>query len=281
MNTQESPLVSVIIPVYNTASYLRESILSARNQTHTAIEIVVIDDGSNQETKEEIARLQGQIDIVLSQENAGQSTARNKGIKAATGDYILILDSDDYFKPDFVSKALVVLQEKPTVKFVSCYLNRFHENTIGPLVQMEGGTIEEYLFRNASIGNGLFRKKDILAIGGYDQEMRDGYEDWELMIRLLKNGGKAFVIPEALFMYRSSLKLTTHRANTKRPQLLHYIFSKHQELYKDRFGTTLDFFRKEQERLSREVVKTKEYKEFKIGAAIVKPLRYLKNRLGL
>lgn len=281
MNTQESPLVSVIIPVYNTASYLRESILSARNQTHTAIEIVVIDDGSNQETKEEIARLQDKIDIVLSQENAGQSTARNKGIKAATGDYILILDSDDYFKPDFVSKALVVLQEKPTVKFVSCYLNRFHENTIGPLVQMEGGTIEEYLFRNASIGNGLFRKKDIVTIRGYDQEMRDGYEDWELMIRLLKNGGKAFVIPEALFMYRSSLKLTTHRAKTKRPQLVHYIFSKHEELYKDRFETTLDFFRKEQERLSREVVKTKEYKEFKIGAAIVKPLRYLKNRLGL
>lgn len=281
MNSKDFSLVSVVIPVYNTGRYLEQCILSARNQTYPSIEIIVVDDGSKKETKEVLFNLKGHIDVLLTQDNVGQSTARNRGIKAATGDYILILDSDDYFKPDFVSKALVTLQEKPTVKFVSCYLNRFHENVIGPLVQMEGGTIEEYLFRNASIGNGLFRKKDILAIGAYDQEMRDGYEDWELMIRLLKNGGKAFVIPEALFRYRSSLKLTTEKAKTKRPQLLHYIFSKHEELYKERFETTLDFFTKEQERLSREVIRTKGHKEYKIGAAILKPLRYLKNRLGL
>ncbi len=276
LSHRDFPLVSVVIPVYNTARYIEQCILSARNQRYPSIEIVVVDDGSNKETKEVLHHLKNQIDILLTQENAGQSTARNKGIQAAGGDYILILDSDDYFKPAFVAKAIEVLHQKPSVKFVSSYVQRFHENTMGPLVKMEGGTLEAYLFRNASVGNGLFRKKELLEIGGYDQEMRDGYEDWELMIRVLNNGGETFVIPEALFMYRSSLKLTTHKAKTKRPQLLHYIFSKHRELYENRFEATLDFFRREQERISQEVIKVQERKEFVIGGLILRPFRFVK-----
>ncbi len=275
------PLVSVVIPVYNTGRYLEQCILSARNQTYPAIEIVVVDDGSNKETKEELHNLKDHIDIFLTQENAGQSTARNKGIRATSGDYILILDSDDYFMPEFVTKAISELQKKPSVKFVSSYIKRFHENTVGPVLKMEGGPVEAYLFRNASIGNGLFRKKDIAAIKGYDQEMREGYEDWELMIRLLKNGGEALVLPEVLFMYRSSLKLTTHKAKTKRPKLLHYVFCKHRELYENRFEATLDFFRKEQERLSQEVTKIQECKEFTIGAVVLSPIRFIKKMFAL
>ena len=273
--------MSVVIPVYNTGVYLEQCILSAKNQTYPSIEIVVVHDGSNNETKQVLHNLKNHIDILLTQENTGQSTARNKGIHAGSGDYILILDSDDYFMPEFVAKAISVLLKKPLVKFVSSYVQRFHENTMGPLVKMEGGSIEAYLFRNASVGNGLFRKNELLEIGGYDQEMREGYEDWEMMIRLLKNGGEAVVLPEALFMYRSSLKFTTHSAKTKRPQLLHYIFCKHPELYENRLETTLDFFRREQERLSREITKVQERKEFRIGAAILRPLRFIKKVFAL
>lgn len=272
-----NPLVSVIIPVYNSGDYLEESILSARNQTYKNIEVVVIDDGSNIATKNKLKEIASKIDILLVQENLGPSAARNNGIKNANGNYILILDSDDYYKPTFLEKAIERLENKPNVKFVSCYLNRFEGNKIGPIVKMNGGSLENYLFRNASIGNGLFRKKELVSVGGYDEQMRDGYVDWELILRLLKEkGGEVEIIPEPLFMYRSSLKLITNRAKKKRSEILTYIFKKHSDLYKDNFELLLQFFSKEQQKLISQKKQFSTGLDYKIGNILLSPIRLIK-----
>jgi len=274
----KAPLVSIVIPVYNTADYIMESVNSAIDQDYPNKEIIVIDDGSNEKTKKVLSALSSKIDFLISQDNSGQSTARNKGIEKAQGEYILIQDSDDYFKPSFIRRAVDILKTKPNIKFVSCYLNRFSEKGTGPLVKMEGGSLENFLFRNASIGNGLFRKDELIGINGYDETMRNGYEDWELIIRMLKKGGEAYIIPEPLFMYRSSLKLTTKKAQSMRVELLAYIFNKHQDIYVQHLPELLSFFSREMNILNKQSNKIKQSKEYKLGLTLLKPLRFLKNK---
>src|SRR5262245_1301539 len=88
-----TPVVSVVIPCYNQARYLGEAIASARRQTHPDIEIIVVDDGSTDDT---VQVAQGYDGVrVVSQPNKGQGAARNKGLEQATGAYIVFLDSDD------------------------------------------------------------------------------------------------------------------------------------------------------------------------------------------
>lgn len=272
MNT----LVSIIIPVYNSHLYIEECLRSARNQSYTNTEIIVIDDGSDYRTKDKLKELKRFIDIHIIQENLGPSAARNNGIRKAKGSYLLILDSDDYFKPTFLEKALSILEKNENVKFVSCYLHRFEKEFISPEIQMNGGTVKDFLFRNAALGNGLFRKCDIDSIGGYDENMRDGYVDWELIIRLLKNGGIAEIIPEALFMYRSSLQIVTNRAKLKRPEILKYIFKKHSDLYQDNFNSLIDFYTREQNQLLSIYAKVLSSKDFRLGRNLLYPIRRLK-----
>lgn len=135
--------ISVIIPVYNTEKYLKQCVDSVQNQDYKNLEIILIDDGS-QDTSPEIcdnyAKSDGRI-RVIHQENGGLSNARNVGIEHCTGDYILFLDSDDYWDNRFfVDKLVAMVQAKPVEilnfrykkfleeeeKFVSC-LNSFHE----------------------------------------------------------------------------------------------------------------------------------------------------------
>lgn len=276
-----NPLVSVIIPVYNSFLYIESSIRSAIDQTYKNIEIVVIDDGSDEVTKNKIKELSELIDITLIQDNLGPSAARNNGIKHAKGELILILDSDDYFKPTFLEKAVAILNNEDAVKFVSCYLNRFQDEKKGPIIKMDGGPLGHFLFRNASIGNGLFRKEDIVSAGGYDEDMRDGYVDWELILRVLKNGGIVKIIPEPLFMYRSNLKIITNRAKKNRPEILAYIFKKHIDLYKDNFDLFLEFFQREQQlHVSRNNTLLNSL-EYKLGTQLLKPIRTIKKIIKL
>ncbi len=95
-------MVSIIIPCYNTSQYIEQAVNSAKAQTGVQIEIIVVDDGSNQETKMVLRRIEGVK--LLTQKNLGQSAARNAGIKEASGKYIFILDSDDYVEPSFCQR---------------------------------------------------------------------------------------------------------------------------------------------------------------------------------
>lgn len=117
ISTVSSPLISVIIPAYNYASFLPKAINSVLNQNYRNVEIIVIDDGSTDHTRsvmEQYPHVQ-----YFFQENAGLSAARNAGIEKAAGDFLVFLDADDWLEPAALEQNITMLQDNPQVAFVS------------------------------------------------------------------------------------------------------------------------------------------------------------------
>lgn len=112
-----NPLITIIIPVYNTSAYLPNCLESIVNQTHQNLEIIIIDDGSTDDSYK-IAKKYAQKDSrvkLVYQKNSGQSAARNRGIKLATGKYINFIDSDDLIAKDFIEKLLKPFNDQKTI----------------------------------------------------------------------------------------------------------------------------------------------------------------------
>jgi glycosyltransferase involved in cell wall biosynthesis len=272
-------LLSIIVPCYNDAEFIQQAIDSAINQTYSNKEIILVDDGSNVETKLVLKKLESKVDKLLTQENKGQSTARNIGIMEANGAYILVLDSDDYFETTFCEKAVNTFLHHNNIKLVTCYSNLIYENKIKGLFKPSGGALKDVLIKNIAMGSVMFKKSDWSYVGGYDVMMRNGFEDWEYYIRLLSSGGEAFVIKEALFNYRKRKNSTTTKANNNKYDLLTYIYIKHQELYTAHFEGFVKYLLARVEREEKEKIKNTLRLEYIIGYNILKPLRWVKNIL--
>ena len=270
-------LISIIIPCYNDAQYIEQSVQSALDQTYPYKEIIVVDDGSNVETKAVLKQLEPKITHLITQENQGQSTARNVGIKAAKGDFILVLDSDDYFEPSFCEEAVAVFSTDASIKIVTCQATLLFSDNKKKLYIPNGGHIKNFMYGNCALGTSMFKKEDSLKCGGYDESMRSGFEDWEFFIRLLKSGGTAFVIQKPLYTYRKREASTTTRANKVRYDLLNYIYVKHKDLYVSDFENYTSNLLNRIKQAETTQYKFKNKIDYKIGAFILKPLRFIKS----
>jgi len=124
---QMTPLVSIIIPVYNVEDYLRECLDSLVNQTYKNIEIIVIDDGSTDNSSDILAEYTQPFVKTFTQSNAGQSAARNLGIDYATGKYVLFIDSDDYILEETIEE-LVSSMEKNQLDLIRFSAEPFSDN---------------------------------------------------------------------------------------------------------------------------------------------------------
>jgi glycosyltransferase involved in cell wall biosynthesis len=270
-------LVSIIIPCYNDAQYIEQSVQSALDQTYPYKEIIIVDDGSNAETKAVLKKIEPKITRLITQENQGQSTARNVGIGAAKGDYILVLDSDDYFEPSFCEEAVAVFSSDATIKIVTCQATLLFSDNKKELYNPNGGDISNFMYGNCALGTSMFKKEDWKSVSGYDEIMRSGFEDWEFFIRLLTSGGTAFVIQKPLYTYRKREASTTTRANKARYDLLNFIFTKHKDLYVSDFENFTTFLLDKIQQAETSKLKYKEKIDYKIGAVILKPLRLIKS----
>jgi len=270
------PLVSVVIPYYNSHDYIKQCLESVLLQSYSNIEIIVVDDGSDSKSSAVLEHFRSNINVLLKQENKGQSTARNVGIQKAKGEYIFVLDSDDYLGKPFFDKSVQLLMSDSNVKLVSCYANLVYPDGSVALYKPKEGVIKDFLFNNQVLGTSMFRKKDWLLCGKYDESMRKGFEDWEFFIRLLNLGGNCVVLPEIGYNYRKRLISTTSNANKIKYDLLKYIYFKHTDLYKENFIDFVTFLLKKIER--EEIEKSKMYDriEYKVGNAILRPIRLLK-----
>jgi glycosyltransferase involved in cell wall biosynthesis len=275
-NMETKPLVSIVIACYNDAQYIEQAVQSALSQTYSNIEIIVVDDGSNAETKAVLKKTELKITKLITQENQGQSTARNIGIYQAKGDYIVVLDSDDFFEPPFCEKAIEIILKNNNIKLVTCHANRILNNKILDIYKPRGGVIKDFLFVNCAMGSVMFKKSDWKKINGYDQEMTKGFEDWEFYIRLLNRQGSAYVINESLFNYRLRNDSTTSKANKIKYELLSYIYFKHRELYIGHFDELLIHLLYKIETEEIQKIKNTQRLEFKIGKFILLPLRWVK-----
>lgn len=272
-----NPTITIIIPCYNDFQYIEQSVQSALNQTYPNIEVIVVDDGSNAETKTVLKKIEPKISQLITQENQGQSTARNIGIQAAKGEFILVLDSDDYFEPSFCEESVAVFSTDASIKIVTCQATLLFSDDKKELYIPNGGDIKSFMYGNCALGTSMFKKEDWKIVSGYDETMRSGFEDWEFFIRLLKSGGTAFVIQKPLYTYRKREASTTTRANKARYDLLHFIFTKHKDLYVSDFENFTTFLLDKIQQAETSKLKYKEKIDYKIGAVILKPLRFIKS----
>lgn len=269
-------LISVVIPCYNDAQYIEQAVQSVLNQTYANIEVIIVDDGSNVATKAVLKKLEPKITKLVTQENQGQSKARNVGILQAKGDYILVLDSDDYFEPSFCEKAIEIILKNKKIKLVTCQANLFFEDGSSYVFIPKGGSIANFLYINDALGTSMFKKEDWLSCGCYDENMRLGYEDWEFFIRLLKTGGEVEVIQEPLYNYRKRDNTTSSKSKKIKYDLLKYIYIKHKDLYISDFDVFVSQLLFKIKREEIEKIKNTKRLEFQIGKAILSPLRSIK-----
>ena len=266
--------IFIIIPCYNDFLYIEQAIDSAQRQTWPEKEVIVVDDGSNELTKAKLKSLESKIDILISQENKGVSAARNKGIKSASGEYILVLDSDDYFEPEFCKKAVEIFEQDIEVKLITSYSNWFNENS-NRIFKPSGGAVEKILLNNVAMGSSMFRKRDWEEAGRYDEKMLQGYEDWEFYIRLLKHGGYTHVIPEVLFNYRNKENSRNKKANIANYDIREYIYNKHAELYKEHFSLFIHEWLKSNKKSDAFKQQVMDSLDYKLGNKLLKPFRAL------
>jgi len=274
------PKVSVVIPCYNDKDYIQEAVHSVLNQTFQDFEIIIVDDGSNEATKEVLANIKNEKVQIITQRNQGSSRARNNGIKAASAPYILILDGDDTVDALFLEKAVAILDVNHILGAVSSYCNLFIKNH--QVVQKhlpKGGGIVNFLFDNNSVSFALIRKKCWEEIGGYDEQMKNGFEDWEFWIAMTKRDWNIYIIPEFLFNYRQKKSNESLDKISKlyfREANLNYIYKKHQDVYQHRFSETVDYLTDLSQRNKRNEIKYKNSLDFKIGRFLLFPFRFVK-----
>jgi glycosyltransferase involved in cell wall biosynthesis len=227
-------LISVVIPCYNSGETINETIRSLESQTHENVEIIVVDDGSND--PETVDILNGLSGITLiRQKNYGLPSARNVGFRAAKGDYIFPLDADDWLEPDALSKLILALEENRSAAFAFSHM-KLEGEAKGTL--KKNYNFFEQLFLNQIPYCLLLRRSVWIQIGGYDETMSRGYEDWELNIRLGSSGHYGVVVPLPLFHYRvMSTGMLLSRSNKLHRELWREIRIKHASLYK--FSTLL------------------------------------------
>lgn len=272
--------VSVIIPCYKQASFLNEALQSVVNQTHENWECFIVDDGSPDDTKEVAEKWCTKDSRVhyLNQQNGGLSSARNFGIQNAKSDFILTLDADDKYEKTFIAKALKIFNDNSKIGVVSSWVVRFKDDKEIAIIKPNGKTIEDFLFQNACNGTSLFRKKCWLEVGGYDENMKNGYEDWDFYIRVCSVGWQVYVIPEPLFYYRQhtfSMRLDAYANHDV--AIKKYLYSKHKELYLKHYDKMIGHFLHTIDLEKRNVLKTKNKIDYKLGSFILKPLRMIKS----
>lgn len=194
--------VSVVIPCYNMGAFIDEAVDSALGQTVADIEIIIVDDGSDDPmTKAKLQAYDRPKTRVIHIPHGGVAVARNRGIAEAASCYILPLDADDWIAPQFVEKTSAVLDARPTVGIVTSRVELFGE-AHGEWRLPPEVSLPYILLENQIVSTSLFRKSDWTKTGGYDVAMRSGWEDWDLWLRMLQSGIKVVRLPEVLFFYR-------------------------------------------------------------------------------
>lgn len=275
MSTKSPILVSIVIPCYNDYLYIEEAFKSAINQTYNNTEVILVDDGSNQKTKNIISTFNDTKLKVITQENRGLSAARNFGIENAKGEFILLHDADDKFDPTFIEKALPYFYDEKCGA-VTCWGRKFFEDELLGEFRPKGGSLKNFLFKNSAVGTSLLRKTCWKDIGGYDENMKLGYEDWEFYIRLTQKHTIA-VIPEILFFYRqgqNSMRKVALKNHDK--SIKQFIYIKHKKLYIEHYEATINHFLDINQNLKSEIAKSRNTIDHKVGRTILSPLRKLK-----
>ena len=215
-------LVSVMITVFNGASYLAESIESALAQTYSHVELIVLDDGST-DTSADVAQSFGSVLRYERQENAGMSAARNSAIELATGEYFSFLDADDRFRPEKIERQMEILDASPSVDMVFGHMTEF----VSPDIDEHSAAllrkpVHNLPWRTPNLM--LVRREAFGRVGLFSTALRVGIGvDW--YARAVERGLKEIVLPYIVLERRLHAANNGIRQRDARHQYLHVLKS--------------------------------------------------------
>ncbi|HFE67167.1 MAG TPA: glycosyltransferase [Chloroflexi bacterium] len=197
--------VSVVIPAYNQGHFLGEAIESVLAQTHPDFEILVVDDGSTDDTAVVAQSYTDPRVRYIYKENGGLSSARNAGLRQAAGEYISYLDSDDCFLPAKLARLVGELEANPQVGLVAgqALLMDEHGRQLNKKFDrsLPENPVELLLVNPLHVGSVLLRREWQEKVGFFDETLRS-YEDWDMWLRLALAGCRMRYVPEPVSLYR-------------------------------------------------------------------------------
>lgn len=200
------PKVSIIIPAYNASEYIKNCLDSCIKQDHDNVEIIVIDDGSTDNTRDIVKSYSDRRIKYLYKENGGSASARNLGIRNSSGDYIIFLDSDDLILPNRITAHIKSLQNKDKIITYSDFRyikNHNNNNEYKHKFKFySGDVLDKMLYKNFIPTNcATYPRSFIDDIGIFNEEIRN-CEDTEFLIRALLAGYKVEYLDKVLAYYR-------------------------------------------------------------------------------
>jgi len=226
------PTTSFVVTCHNLGAYLTETLDSVFAQTVQDFEVVVVNDGSTDgATCRLLADLNRPRTRVVHTERCGLPGARNFGVGHAGGRFLCMVDADDLLEPSYLERSLQVLDSRPDVAFASHWLRAFGDEAWD--WTPTDCTFPALLHANTLNGAALIRRDLFERVGGFDETMVDGCEDWEFWIRVVDRGFKGAIIPEFLFRYRrraDSMSRTMH-AVPGMPTLYRQLVDRHPDLF--------------------------------------------------
>jgi glycosyltransferase involved in cell wall biosynthesis len=206
------PLFAIVMPACNAEETIAEALASVLAQTFSAWELVVVDDGSTDDTRaraEDFAARDPRI-RVLRQPNAGPGAARNRAVAASSAPFIVCVDADDVLLPHCLATYAAVIRANPSHELFSCDMEVFDgEGELGLLYELAGQpyraevTLEDQLQANLIVGGAAVISRRLYRLLG-GQKPRRHAEDYDLWLRALAHGGRHLMVPEALARYRRS-----------------------------------------------------------------------------
>ena len=199
------PLVTVIIPCYNTERFVRETLLSVTRQSYPNLEIIVVNDGSADNSAEVIQSVADARIVYIYQENQGLSAARNTGMRAAKGKYVMFLDADDLIFPEKIALQTKWLEKHPEYDILACGFDRTDERgeklySVNP-AQKEIRTTDLLTESQFPVHTALCRRSIIEKTGFFDTELKAA-EDWDYWCRTSLAGARIYRWSRSLCTYR-------------------------------------------------------------------------------
>lgn len=234
-------LISIIVPCYNQAQFLPEALQSVLEQTYTNWECIIVNDGSPDNTHE-VAQEWLAKDTrfkYIQKENGGLSSARNAGIEMAVGEFILPLDADDIIEAKYCEFAINEFIKDEKLKVVYCKAIRFGEHN--DFWNLQPYSLNALILENMIFCTAFYRKWDWERVGGYDENMVNGLEDWEFWISVLKTGGTVLRLDYFGFKYRTkknsmAVDITVQQRNLS----LVYVTAKHLDFIRESYSLLLE-----------------------------------------
>ena len=276
-------MISVIVPCYNQGDFLEDCLNSVENQTYKDWECIVVNDGSTDNTEDvakKFCQNKSQYIYIEISENQGVSNARNTGIRASHGEYILPLDGDDKIAPTYMEKALQCFSEHPDYKLVYCICEKFgRKNGVYQLPQYDYNGL---IWGNQIFCSAFYRRSDYDKTAGYNTNMKHGLEDWDFWLSFLNPEDKVYQIPEILFYYRTKTDSRGRGSVKHLNELMMQVYNNHKDIYAPYAERIIEYHHKlsRLDGLEEENENIKRSLAYRVGLVLTAPIRHIKKLLN-